>query len=543
MVLYRKYRPQKLSEVVGQEHIKEPLLASLKRGKVPHALLLTGPRGTGKTSVARIIAKAVNCEKRAQKKGDSWSFSEPCNACITCKAVSSGSHLDVMEIDAASNRGIDEIRDLREKVRLLPSSGNFKVYIIDEAHMLTTEAFNALLKTLEEPPPHSLFILATTEPHKIPATIASRSTHYDFNVPSIDQIREKLAYIAKKEGWGTPEESLKEIASLAAGAFRDAEVLLEKIASYDPKANLEKIRQLLGKKETKTVITFLKFLQEGKAKEALTWLSSFVSEGGSVRVLSESVLDVLRKILLIKAGAERGIGALTEEEDTDLRELAKQLSKQRLLVLVDLFNKSISDLRDASIPQLPLEIAVIEATIDLASEEPREEEKDKEVTQDREEMHTHKEKTRGVKDKKENTNSQNVSNKKVSEEDLSTRKSTKSSVKLIKRIEENWPAFLKEVKKQNSSVEMFLRNATPAEVDEDLLMIEFPYKFHKSKIEEKKYKDLVEGQLQEFFGTALRIKGLVSKKAPDPKKENSAEVPLSKQKDEVDPVSVFGHLD
>src|SRR4030042_2424605 len=242
MVLYRKYRPQVLSDVIGQDHVRDPLLAALKSGKITHAYLFTGPRGTGKTSVARILAKAVNCVSDPI-------IGEPCNKCPSCNAITNGSHLDLLEIDAESNMGSDEIRDLREKIKLSPAQSKYKVYIIDEAHMLTNEAFNALLKTLEEPPEHAIFILATTEPQKIPATIASRSTRFDFKVPNVAQIKEKLFSISEKEGWDFPEKSLEEIAKMAGGAFRDGEVLLEKVASYDPAADLEKTREVLGKKK------------------------------------------------------------------------------------------------------------------------------------------------------------------------------------------------------------------------------------------------------------------------------------------------------
>src|SRR3990170_1972775 len=245
-VFYRKYRPQKFDQIVGQKQIVATLLSQLKSGKIGHGYLLAGPRGTGKTSCARIFAKAVNCQGLASSRSASSKkkkfpidpkFGEPCNKCDSCLAISAGFHLDLIEIDAASNRGIEEIRDLREKIKLAPVAGKYKVYIIDEAHMLTPEAFNALLKTLEEPPEHAIFILATTEPHKLPGTIISRSQRFDFGRPELPKISEKLKNIATAEGWKINDEGFFEIAKSADGAFRDAEVLLEKVAAVNPKAS------------------------------------------------------------------------------------------------------------------------------------------------------------------------------------------------------------------------------------------------------------------------------------------------------------------
>src|SRR3990167_7268759 len=208
MVLYRKYRPQSFSDLIGQNHIKEALLSSLKNGKISHAYLFSGPRGTGKTSTARIFAKSVNCQKtKIQDPKSQIQFGEPCNKCDSCLAITEGSHLDVLEIDAASNRGIDEIRDLREKIKLSPIGGRFKVYIIDEVHMLTAEAFNALLKTLEEPPAHAIFILCTTELGKLPPTVISRLQKFHFERAASDDLVKVLEKIAKSENVKVKEEA------------------------------------------------------------------------------------------------------------------------------------------------------------------------------------------------------------------------------------------------------------------------------------------------------------------------------------------------
>src|SRR3989344_5121921 len=243
MTFYLKYRPQTAAGL-DLHSVRQEFEAILASGRFAHAYLFAGPRGTGKTSAARILAKIVNC-KRNEKASDSGKrLSEPCNVCVSCREITQGNALDLFEIDAASNRGIDDIRELRERIKLAPARSRFKVYIIDEVHMLTQEAFNALLKTLEEPPLHALFILCTTEPQKLPATILSRAQRFSFLRPTVAQITTRLEQIAKSEKWGFGKEALHEIAKAADGAFRDAEVLLEKIAAVNTKADTAEVKKI-----------------------------------------------------------------------------------------------------------------------------------------------------------------------------------------------------------------------------------------------------------------------------------------------------------
>jgi DNA polymerase-3 subunit gamma/tau len=264
MVLYRKYRPQKFADLTGQKLIAETLLASLASGKISHGYLFAGPRGIGKTSTARIFAKAVNCKSYQKQK-----FGEPCNRCTSCLSVADGSHLDLVEIDAASNRGIDEIRDLREKIKLSPVSARFKIYIIDEAHMLTPEAFNALLKTLEEPPQHVIFILCTTAASKIPATILSRLTRFNFKRAAEDEIIGALKKIANAEKIKIEDDALFEIAKLSDGSYRDAISILDQLAAAGSKISLGKVRGLAHVSAGSLIYDFIMAFSVGDLKKAV----------------------------------------------------------------------------------------------------------------------------------------------------------------------------------------------------------------------------------------------------------------------------------
>jgi len=539
MVLYRKYRPQSFSDLIGQSHIKEALLSSLKNGKISHAYLFSGPKGTGKTSTARIFAKAVNCRAASNKGSDISKFGEPCNKCDSCLAITNGSHLDLIEIDAASNRGIDEIRELREKIKLSPSAGRFKVYIIDEAHMLTHDAFNALLKTLEEPPSHAIFILATTDPQKIPATVASRTTHFQFKIPSTGEIKEKLASIVKAENWQMASEALDEIAKSASGAFRDAEVLLENIASIDQKATREKAQDILGKSNIGDSSGLLLLLESGKGREAIVKLNEYLGKGGNVRAICESILETLRKILLFKAGAEQVLEPISEQERQALEDLSAKISKERLMKLTNLFNRAIDDLRETTIPQLPLEMAIIEATLDNSqdvAESPSPSPKVEEVKNEAEAKEKEPEEPKAQSAVKEPL--ENGREKEEKSLEGNDKKIKQSDEKILKKIENNWGLVLKNAKSANSPLVPFLKEAKPIDLEDGLLTIEFAFPFHKQKAEERKYRETVESALEKITSRPLRFKGIISKTPKEIKRVEPKE-----QREEVDPVEVFGKLE
>ena len=342
MTLYRKYRPQKLAELDNAE-IRDRLIKIFSSSFTPHALLFEGSKGTGKTSAARIVAKVLNCERLKNKD------IEPCNKCETCISITEGRNLDVLEIDAASNRGIDEIRDLREKIKLAPVSLRFKVYIIDEVHMLTTEAFNALLKTLEEPPAHAVFILATTESEKLPETILSRCIIFNFKKATVAEIVHCLTRVATGEKVEISDKLFDKIASSADGSFRDATKILEQ-AILENALTEEKLSILLGRNSI-SATNFLKLLVANDLSMILSEINKISLSGANFRYLVEDILKLLHQILLAKHGINDG--KLNED-------IIKLLEVKDVLVLIKLFSKVYVELKNTSLPQLPLEVAVVE---------------------------------------------------------------------------------------------------------------------------------------------------------------------------------------
>jgi DNA polymerase III subunit gamma/tau len=353
--LYRKYRPQQFSEVIGQKHIIKTLTNALKNNRLGQAYLFTGPRGTGKTTTARLLAKAVTCTDREG--------AEPCLKCPHCLAMANRSSLDVIEIDAASNTGVDNIRELRDSIKLLPTQALFKVYIIDEVHMLSIGAFNALLKTLEEPPKHVIFILATTSLHKVPETILSRCQRFDFSRLPLDHIIEKLSGIAVSEGVTIDKPALEMIALAAEGGMRDAESLLMQVISLEDKTiTTDEVSSILGITDQQKVEQFIEHIAHKKTQEALLLINQLVENGADLYIFTNSLLHSLRQILLISIDATL-INTLafemTQERIATLSACTHALTTPDIITLIDLFSFARKEIRLASIPQLPLEIVVI----------------------------------------------------------------------------------------------------------------------------------------------------------------------------------------
>jgi DNA polymerase-3 subunit gamma/tau len=355
--LYRRYRPQSWDEVIGQQHVVSTLRNALASGRQAHAYLFAGPRGTGKTTTARLLAKAVNCL-------DDDLARRPCGNCAHCQAVNDSRFLDLIEIDAASNTSVDDVRDLRDKINFSPNQGRYKVYIVDEVHMLSTAAFNALLKTLEEPPSHAIFVLATTEVHKIPATVLSRCQRHEFRRIPLGEIVACLKNIVDKEGIQVEPEALTLIARQSTGAMRDAISLLDQLASTGQVITLQMALDVLGAAASQAVIELVDALVAGQADAGLDTIHAALDGGSDPRQFARQVVDYLRDLLLIRMGNAGQLDA-TAEIRSQMARHAQAFSTPELLRLVRLFNFAAAEARAAWQPALPLEMAFIEALEEL----------------------------------------------------------------------------------------------------------------------------------------------------------------------------------
>lgn len=458
---YLKYRPQNFQDLDSSE-AREELKKIFESGRFPHAFLFSGPRGIGKTSAARIVAKAVNCT--GKKETDF----EPCNKCSSCISITNGSNMDVFEIDAASNRGIDDIKELRDKIKLTPSSSKYKVYIIDEVHMLTTEAFNALLKTLEEPPKHALFILCTTDPQKLPKTITSRCSIVNFKKASQKELLEKLERICKEEKAEYEEKALLTIAKMADGSFRDANKILERVV-LSGKVTEDEVKKIAGVMADFPAEQFLKLLSEKNTKEALLWISRAVEGGVNLRLLTETLMADLRGMLLSNFGVE-------EIEP----EIKTNLSLVEIQLLIGLFSRAYFDLKYAVIPQLPLEMAIIEWG--------------------------ERQKVEGGGEKLEKkTKSENTVIADEKKEEIVARTVNPSSCS-IETVHAKWSEILEKVKPLNHSVQAFLKACRPRAMDGDFLILEVFYKFHKDQLETEKCRQIFEKVASEVLGEKIKLK-------------------------------------
>lgn len=352
--LYRIYRPQSFEEVAGQKHITQTLMNALKNDRVAHAYLFSGPRGTGKTSIAKIFAKAVNCKEAP--------IDNPCNECEYCTGITDGTISDVIEIDAASNNGVDEIREIRDKVKYLPGYVKYKVYIIDEVHMLSTGAFNALLKTLEEPPQHVIFILCTTEPQKIPATIHSRCQRFDFKSISQADIIDKLFEVAEQENIEITEEAVKQIANYADGGLRDAISLLDQVCAYSPEhIELDDVNEICGTVSLVALLDMVDAIIHSEPAKAIKLLSELLSEGKELKQITLDLIDFFKNLLVYKTLNKMNDYSVYNTIE-EFKNFAKEINNKRLFNILDILNQTLNELNWSNQSKTYLELAFLKMT-------------------------------------------------------------------------------------------------------------------------------------------------------------------------------------
>ena len=352
VALYRRWRPESFADLVGQEHISRTLSRAVMSGQTSHAYLFTGPRGTGKTSTAKILARALNCAE-----GPTLT---PCGVCDSCRSISDGSSMDVFEIDAASNRGIDEIRDLRESVKFAPTEGHYKIYIIDEVHMLTTEAFNALLKTLEEPPERVIFILATTEPHKVPATIQSRCQRYDFHRITVTEIRDRLIYVCKESDIAAEEDALGIIAEQADGGMRDALSILDQcMALAEGTLTAERVQEALGLVGRAWIRRMAGEIAARDAAALIAQLSELLQSGRELKQVLAELAQYFRRLMIAGVGGAVSAAELCAGDAEELRMDAAQFTQEEIMSILRRLNETMQELRTSPQPRIAVETLLI----------------------------------------------------------------------------------------------------------------------------------------------------------------------------------------
>ena len=504
-VLYRKWRPKTWDELVGQEHVTQTLVNAIKKGKIAHAYLFCGPRGTGKTSTGRILAKAVNC--RFPKDAN------PCNACEICVLINEGRCMDLVEIDAASNRGIDEIRDLREKVHYVPTLARYKVYIIDEVHMLTEPAFNALLKTLEEPPSYVIFILATTEVHKVPLTILSRCQRFDFRRLSLSAIMQKLSEICGREGVEIDPQALRLIARSASGSLRDAENLLEQlITRYGSSISLEQVRRELGFWADSRLNEFARSVLDYDVRRGLSLIAEAAVDGVDFREFRRSLIEFLRELLLVKAQAWEGL-ELSPEELEERKELAERLTLEEIARAIRIFAES--DFRQDPSSPLPLELALVRFAQDRGLGERGEEARKPVSEKPPESRPSELIKTEPAEARKEPEPAR-ASGPPVLRAEAEIPPESPPELLEIRR---RWHEFVNACRGEGSSgnLDALLRRACePVGLEGQTLILgiypkmEFQYR----KLSDPKYQHLVQKKLLEFFGVPYKIRCIKLEERP-----------------------------
>ncbi|MBU1031913.1 DNA polymerase III subunit gamma/tau [Patescibacteria group bacterium] len=512
---YLKYRPQSLDDLVGQEAVKKTLLDQFQNNKLSHAYLFVGPRGTGKTSTARILAKMINCElvnrqslivNRKEKNDKRYSINDiPCNKCEICQSITDGSNLDLIEIDAASNRGIEDIRSLRDKIKLAPTNSQKKVYIIDEVHMLTPEAFNALLKTLEEPPKHALFILATTEIAKVPQTILSRVQRLDFKLATVNELLEVLEKIVKQEKINIDEQALKFLVKKSDGSFRDGIKLLDQISSITGKITAKSLEEVLRITQFDDLLLLIKNFSEKNSTQSLLNITKQLEHGADIKELMLSLMGILRDLVFVKHGLGQELvkPQFTEDKYEELTKVSGNFSNQEIIGILDILQKALEKLKFASILSLPLELAVVEICNDNSK----------------------------FKIQNSKLEEQPKIAKEIAKEiESAVPRTTENGNVDILKIKEKWTFVLETIRPYNFSLEALLRSINITECRESTVYIEVPYSFHQRILEAPKNRELLEGVLSDILGRGIQVATILGSRPQ--RKEDVANVEVA-QDDEI----------
>ncbi len=491
--LYRKYRPQGFSELTGQNHIKVTIEHEIAAGKLAHAYLFCGPRGVGKTTLARLIAKSLNCE---QKKPGEF---EPCNNCASCENVSKGNDMDTIEIDAASHTGVDNVRENIIAVsRIAPSHSKFKVFIIDEVHMLSISAFNALLKVLEEPPLNVIFVLCTTEAHKIPNTIISRCERFDFKRMSFSDIVKRLSFIADSEKIKIQKGVLESIARHSEGHMRDAIGLLGQIAAIGGDEITEKDADLvIPRSDMNEVMTLIEFLSQKDAAKAIELINNLIRDGVDLKRFTIDLIEVLRKLMLLKISpglSEKFGQELSPDMETRLSNVASKMDLAQIIGAINGFSIAKNSLSASFIQQLPLEVAIINLSSSSVSDQNA-----RMIS-----MNT-------VSASNRNYGNQGLSQAKPANGQTPFRDADKIPSTEIEKneISSRWNEVLAKIKKYNHSLSFILRVCEPRSVTGNDVCLAFKYKFHKDRLSDNGIRQIVEKVMEEVYGRRFSIEAII----------------------------------
>jgi DNA polymerase-3 subunit gamma/tau len=486
--LYRTYRPQSFKDLVGQNSIRITLENEIEHNRVAHAYLFAGPRGVGKTTTARLLAKAINCVDRKK--------AEPCNACDFCREISTGRSMDLIEIDAASHTGVDNVREnIIENARFTPQRAKFKIFIIDEVHMLSVSAFNALLKTLEEPPEHVIFILATTEIHRLPETIISRCQRFDFKRVSVDELVKRLQLLGKAEKVNVDEEILLTIARRSEGSVRDAEVLLGQLMALGEKNITEATASLvIPRSNTNLIFELFGYLVHNDAPSAVVIINKLVDEGVNLQDFTRDLIEFIRKILLTKLGSTLGESenmVLDKKDKETLRKQLELVTVSQLTRMIEIFSAKSREFKYSPIIQLPLELAVLEIVEDYNVPE----------------VNVVKSTPPVIKPPSESTKGDETARKPAK---IPPATKTNTGGKLeIAQVRVAWQKIIKQLQKLNHSLALSLKVGCPLSIESNCLNIGFRYNFHADRFKDRKIKSAVEETMAKVLGVGVVVKATI----------------------------------